>query len=345
MRTRLGLDARFDPGMGLFVQVQDVRLWGEEESNRDPSADAVDFHQAYLEVDSFPGIGGLVRGGRQEVELGEGRFIAAPDWGQAGQTFDGVRWIRPLGDSQADLVYLRLLEGSSSAHDHTAEFWAASLTLPSGIIGSVEVLAIHDRSGEPDGNRQSTIGSIWKKPFDQGSLRVQGMYQFGERAGLDLSAYMFAARASRSMLEGKGTVSLWYDHLSGDNDPANEEERGFSTLFGARHRYYGRSDYFLDIPDDTGGFGLRDAALKLAYSPHSLLSLNLEFHSFHTAEKGDLSSRHLAEEADLWIRYRFREALALELGYSLTWARTAMEELGRLKGTGNVGYIMSSLAF
>ena len=181
--------------------------------------------------------------------------------------------------------------------------------------------------------------------MDPFSFRVQGMVQFGEREGLDLSAYMIAARASLTMLEGRGTVSLWYDHLSGDDDPTDGEIQAFSTLFGARHRYYGRSDYFLDIPNDTGGLGLRDAALKLAYHPNSLLSVNLDIHSFHTAEKGDLSSQHLAEEADLWIKYRFREALALEVGYSLTAARTAMEELGRLEGTANVGYFMTSLAF
>ena len=172
MRTRFGVDARFDEGLGLFVQIQDVRLWGEEASHRDRSADAVDFHQAYLEVDSLPWIGGMVRGGRQEVELGEGRFIGAPTWGQAGQTFDGVRWLRSLSDSRIDLVYLRLRDGSAEVHDHTAEFWAASLALPFGGLGSVDVLAIHDRSGEPDGNSQSTVGSIWNRI--RGSLLFPG---------------------------------------------------------------------------------------------------------------------------------------------------------------------------
>ncbi len=222
MRTRLAVDARMEPGLGLFIQIQDVRFWGEEISNRDRSADAVDFHQAYLEVDSIPGIGGLIRGGRQEVTLAEGRFIAAPDWGQAGQSFDGLRWIRPVGAAPLNLVYLRLQEGSSAPHDHSADFTAAWLALPEGGLGSVDLLAIHDRSGEPDGNRQSTVGPIWKKRSGDLSFRVQGMYQFGEReeggvTGHRVSAYMVAARGSLSVLDGKGTVTLWYDHLSGDS--------------------------------------------------------------------------------------------------------------------------------
>ena len=72
MRTRLAVDARFQEGVGLFLQLQDVRFWGEETSNRDGSADAVDFHQAYLEVEDIPALGGFVRAGRQEVSLGDG---------------------------------------------------------------------------------------------------------------------------------------------------------------------------------------------------------------------------------------------------------------------------------
>jgi hypothetical protein len=156
---------------------------------------------------------------------------------------------------------------------------------------------------------------------------------------------MIAVRGTLDVRGGKGGITLWYDHLSGDADPLDGELRSFSTLFGARHRYYGRADYFLDIPNDTGGLGLRDAALKLAYDPTPPLSINLDLHTFHTSAQGDLSGRHLADEADLWIRYRFREALALEFGYSLTWAGPALEALDRLEGTGNVGYFMTSLRF
>lgn len=345
MRARLGLDARIEPGLGLFIQVQDVRLWGEELSNRDSRADAVDFHQAYLQVDSIPGIGGLLRGGRQEVSLAEGRFIAAPDWGQAGQSFDGLRWIRPMGEPHLDMLYLRLQEGSSLAHEQTADLYAAWLSFPAGGFGMVDFLGLHDRSGGPEGNAQSTVGSLWKKRSGSVSFRFQGMYQYGRRAGQDVSAYLLAAQGTLAVLEGKGAVTLWYDHLSGNRDREENKVGAFSTLYGGRHRYYGRADYFLDIPRDTGGLGLRDAALKLALTASPLLTMNLDLHAFFTTEQGTLTSQHLAEEADLWVRYRFRQALALEVGYSLTWAGTAMEELGRLEGTGNVGYVMTSFRF
>ena len=345
MRSRLDLGARFQEGLALFLQIQDVRFWGEELTNRDRSADAVDFHQAYLEVDSLPGIGGKVRVGRQEVTLAQGRFLAAPNWGQAGQTFDGLKWSRFLGPARLELVYLRLQEGSSAVHDVTADLSAAWLVLPAGAFGAVELLALHDRSGGQAGTGQSTAGAIWKLDRGRIGLVAQGMGQVGERQGRDVSAFMLAVQGRMEILEDRGSVTLWLDHLSGDEDPFDEEIQAFSTLFGARHRFYGRADYFRDIPEDTRGLGLQDLALKLALTPAPSVSVNLDLHAFRTARRGNLSSHRLAEEIDLWIRYRFREALNLETGYTLTFGGPAMEELDLLDGTGQVGYVMTSLRF
>ncbi len=345
MRSRLALDGRWERGLRLYVQVQDVRFWGEETSSRDRSADAVDFHQAYLEVDSVPGIGGRVRAGRQEVTLGEGRFIAAPDWGQAGQSFDGVLWTRPWEGGGIDILYLRVREGSSEHHDFSSDFAAVSFATPVSDLGALRFLAIHDRSTDPAAAHQTTLGPTWNWSRGKVSVRLQGMLQVGEREGRDVSAHMFAASTGIQVLNGRGAVTLWFDHLSGDSHPEDLEMGAFSTLFGARHRYYGRADYFLEIPEDTGNLGLRDAALKLALSPDPRLSINLDLHTFRTAEKGTLTSQHLAEEADLWASYRFRGAMRVEVGYSVTWAGSAMEELGRLEGTGNMAYLMTSLRF
>lgn len=345
MRARIALDVVMESGLRLFIQPQDVRDWGEELSERDRSADAVDFHQAFLEVDRLPAVGGLIRIGRQEVALAEERFLGAPDWGQAGQTFDGLRWIRPSGKGRFEAVYLKLQESWAPAHDQDADFMAAWYVMPPAGIGSVELLGIRDRVLEPGGTRQNTAGGIWKGASGPFSFRVQGMFQFGERDGADVEAFMAAGMASVKILEERGSVTLWYDHLSGDGDPADDEVQVFTTLYSARNRYYGRADYFTDIPAHTGGLGLQDAVVKLAYRPTDATGLNLDVHSFRTARQGDLSSRRLAEEVDAWASYRFRQHLTVQAGFSLTWGRTAMRELERLDGRGEFAYVMTSLRF
>jgi hypothetical protein len=345
MRIRLTLDAATESGLRLFIQPQDVRDWGEEMSERDRSADAVDFHQAFLEVGRLPALGGLIRVGRQEVGLGEERLLGAPDWGQAGQTFDGVRFIRTSGGQRFDAVYLKLQESLAPAHQHDADLLALWYVLPPGEMGSVELLGFRDRELKPGGTRQNTAGGIWKGSQGPLSLRLQGMFQFGRRDGMDVEAFMLAGLAGLSVLDGRGAVTLWYDYLSGDLDPGDDRIQVFTTLYSARNRYYGRADYFTDIPAHTGGLGLQDAALKLSYRPSEALALNLDLHSFRTAHRGDLSSQRLAEEADAWVRFRFRQHLTLQGGFSLTWGGPAMEELGRLDGRAEFFYLMTSLRF
>jgi hypothetical protein len=345
MRTRLGLRAEMDGELRLFFQIQDVRVWGEETSVRDRSADAMDLHQAYLEVGELPGIGGVLRAGRQEVAIGESRLIGAPDWGQAGQAFDGVRWFRPAGERQLELVFLQLKESSSPTHEENARLLAASYSHPLRAGEEAEVYAIYTREWTPAGPRHLSVSGIWRKDAGPYALRLQGIYQTGKREGADVEAYLLAASGTLRILGERGSLTLWYDRLSGDSDPDDDLLEAFSTLFGARNRFYGRADYFAELPTATADLGLQDGALKLSYSPSPAFSLNLDLHAFRTTAEGDLSSRRLGEEADAWVRYRFREYVMIQSGYSLTWAGPGMQELGLLEGRGNFAYFMTSLSF
>lgn len=346
MRTRIGLRARMEEGLGLFLQIQDVRTWGEETSPRDRAANALDVHQAYLEVEALPLIGGMLRAGRQEVAIGESRLVGAPDWGQAGQAFNGARWLRPLGKGELDLTFLQIRESFLSLiHEYEEVLLAASYALPLGRGGTAQVYALHDRDTEQERTQQTSVAGIWRKEHGAFALRTQGIYQTGDRKGQEVKAYLLALSASVKLLEERASVTLWYDRLSGDEDPEDDVVRVFSTLFGARNRYYGKADYFLIIPLQTGGLGLQDAAVKLAYAPTSNLSLNLDLHSFRTSAIGELSSRRLGEEVDAWIRYPFRNHLTVRCGYSLTWAGAGMEELEILQGRGHFAYLMTSLKF
>jgi hypothetical protein len=171
------------------------------------------------------------------------------------------------------------------------------------------------------------------------------MVQTGERDGEEVSAFMLAAKAGISVWDGRGSVTLWYDYLSGDEDPTDAKTGTFSTVFGARNRFYGRADYFTDIPAQTGGLGLQDTALKLSFAPTGALGLNLDIHSFRAAESGPGTRRRFGEELDLWATYRPRDHLTLQGGYSFTWAGPLFVELERLSGTGNFGYFMTSVRF
>lgn len=345
MRTRISADVRMEDGLGLFFQLQDVRIWGEELSVRDRSADNMDFHQAYLEVAELPALGGMIRAGRQEVGVAENRLLGAPDWGQGGQTFDGARWIRPTGDGRLELIFLRTRENSTPPHEAGADILAAWFELPGAAGGTTHLYLIHNRAGGALETGQSSLGGIWRGELSPFSLLFQGIYQAGTRKGVEVEASLLSAQGRLDVLNGSGSVSLWYDRLSGDEDPDDEQDRAFTTLLGARNRFYGRADYFLDIPRDTRSLGLQDAALKLAWKPRQDLDLNLDLHAFRTAERGGLTSRRLGEELDGWIRLEAGRFLVVQAGYALTRAGPGMEELDLLRGTGHFGYFMTSVRF
>jgi hypothetical protein len=343
MRTRLELDVIMEEGLRLFFQPQDIRVWGGETSERDRSADNLDVHQAFLDVVDVPGIGGVVRVGRQEVALAEARLIAAPGWSQAGQSFDGVRWTRWTGRHRWEVLVIQVAERATPTHDHEARLYGASWSGDAGAWGRFDAYVLRDQVDGAVEHGQNLVGGVWNLALAPMSLRAQGILESGTREGRDVDAFLLAGRARLAL--GRGQLALSYDYLSGDPEPDDGVIRVFSTVFGARHRYYGRADYFVDIPAHTADLGLQDLALKMAWQPGPHLGVNLDLHAFRTTVEGPGAEHRLGEEMDLWLRHRLREHLDLEGGISLVRAGPLMEALGRLQGTGTFAYLMTSVSF
>ena len=105
-RVRLQVGVEPIEKIRAVVQVQDVRIWGEEiDTLADSDADAFDLHQGYLVIDDLFGSGLQIQGGRQEVNFGEQRLVGAVDWTQNARSLDGILmkkeidgigWIQPF---------------------------------------------------------------------------------------------------------------------------------------------------------------------------------------------------------------------------------------------------------
>ncbi len=91
MRARLNITASLEQDVNVFIQLQDVRLWGEESDTfTDYNADNFDFHQAYMDIKDMGDTALSLRIGRQAIGLGGQRLIGAVEWAQQGRIFDGV---------------------------------------------------------------------------------------------------------------------------------------------------------------------------------------------------------------------------------------------------------------
>jgi hypothetical protein len=346
MRVRAALDARLEGNVRIFVQLQDVRLFGEEGNTlTDYRADNFDLHQGFLEVTEVPSLGGALRIGRQELALGEQRLVGAVNWAQQGRSFDGFRYTTPsLGGMKVEIFAMKLREDTSETHDWESSFAGAYGTLPLGDAGSLDVYGLLTTDTREDNGGEITFGGLWKGKAGPIDLRLESSLQTGERNGTEVSAYMVGLRAGAKIHES-ATATLWYDYLSGDDDPDDEKIGVFNTLFATNHAFYGLADYFLNIPVHTGGLGLKDAAVKFAFVLSPKTGLKVDFHNFRSAQEGELSTQSLANELDLTLTYQLSSALTVMSGYSYVQAKDGIKELGRLSENAQWVYLMLNAAF
>ena len=175
------------------------------------------------------------------------------------------------------------------------------------------------------------------------NYRVEGAWQTGERADVDVAAFFAAARVGRQA--GGVNLALWYDYLSGDDDLTDDETKVFDTLFATNHKFYGFADYFLNIPVHTAGRGLQDVALKAKKTLRPGLVLGVDVHSFRLAQDQGLSSGHLGEELDLTLSSDYRGVAKFTGGASYVLAADGFADIGRLTDNALFLYVMTDVKF
>jgi hypothetical protein len=343
MRVRFGADVQIESGLSVFIQGQDVRIWGAETHPLfDYSADAVDLHQGYLR---FRGEGTswlTTTVGRMETNLGGQRLVGAVDWTQQGQSFDGVRFDAEAGRTRWALLGFTVRDDTAGG-DVEEDLFGAYGTIGDIGPGALDVYWLYDRKSAAVTGDEHLVGARYA--FD-GSIRgrFEATLETGTRADADVSAFMVGGRLGTTVADGKLSATLWYDYLSGD-DPTTPEVEVFNTLYATNHKFYGFADLFLNIPAHTAGAGLQDLALKLAYRGSDRVTAGLDAHSFHAAKQGTLTETNFGEEVDLTVTHRTSDALTTTFGLSRVWQGAALGEIGRLSKNMNWFYLMVNAAF
>ena len=344
MRVRIGMKAAVDDNLTIFVQMQDVRTWGEETHPLfDYTADKLDLHQGYMQYKGKKMDWLTARVGRMETNLGGQRFVGAVGWTQQGQAFDGVRF--DVAKDWGSLKFLAYKVGDETAPAVAAdkELYGAYATVIKVGPGALDLYWFYDRTEGATETDQHSLGGRYA--FTGGlNGRFEGTMQTGTRAGADVSAYMFGARLGKSFSEGKVSATAWYDHLSGD-DAASSDNNSFHTLFGTNHKFYGFADLFLNLPVHTGNHGLQDMALKMAFRPTSDINFGADFHSFSAAEQGALTETHFANELDLTLTHRYTSNLSATVGFAYVVQDDAMATIGRLDEDMTWFYVMLNSIF
>lgn len=350
MRARASITASLEKNVTVFLQVQDVRLWGEETNTlTDFNAENFDLHQGYIDVRSEDGLL-LGRVGRQEVVFGGERLIGPVGWTQQSRSFDGVLLSGAGSFGKVSVFAAQLGNALAEDIDRDSELLAGYGTIEVAGDQAVDVYVIFNRIDNPErapntDTEQTTFGARWVGAAENVSYRAEGSFQTGDRGGSDVSAYMFGGRLGYLFADGRATVTLWYDYLSGDDDPDDGKTRVFDTLFATNHKFYGLADLFLNIPTHTAGQGLQDLALKLAVRPVDDWRLSLDAHSFRLAKTGAFDSGHLGEEIDFVATWNYSANLSIQGGAAFVIQDQAWADIGRLSEDMTWLYLMMDARF
>lgn len=344
MRTRLGLSALVDSNLEVFIEVQDVRLFGEEtHPNFDGDADQIDLHQGWFRYrgDELDWLVATV--GRQETVFGGERLVGASDWSQQGQSFDGLRVDLESDPGGISLVAYSIADLTALPANEDRQLYGAYATRPGVGPGALDVYWLFDRARAATETDEHLFGGRYAFEGEL-SGRLEATYQTGTRAGADVSAFLIGARVGTEFADGDATATLWYDYVSGD-DPATPEVEVFNTLYATNHKFYGLADVFTNIPAHTGGAGLQDIALKLGFQAREDLTIGVDVHTFLAARDDGLSGSHFADELDLTLTHRYTENLGVTAGFSYVVQDDPLAEVGRLGDDLKWFYVMFDAIF
>ncbi|MDX1933550.1 MAG: alginate export family protein [Capsulimonadales bacterium] len=240
--------------------------------------ETIDFHQALLEG-AF-GDRWAWRAGRQELEYGGGRLIAASGWTYCGRAFD-AGWGRfRSGTSRIDLFAGRLGQAANQANAPYLAGIYATLSPDSRHRSELYILSKTDRvSG--NGVAVRTFGMRTERHAGDWSGTVELAGQIGRNAGKEIRAAAGYVEAGRE-IGGRLPMRVWGEFaFATGGDPANPRRYGtFDQMFPNNHFLYG-------IADVQGWRNMTDLCLRWRIRPNARGTVTLEGHRFRLADPRD----------------------------------------------------------
>jgi len=363
LRTRINIGVAAGDHLSFFIEGLDAREW-ESDPSPNPQEDNLDLHQAFVKVAKPADLPLSLTVGRQKLEYGAKRLIAAPQWSNRIRSFDAVRlsytpsW---FGDIDFFFANQVIYDDNNLNNPRWGEnFFGVYSTykkIPNQVF-DLYWLALYDNrhevSGEiggqqPEDLERYTVGT-------RGEGKIPGIanlgygyevaYQYGDNGPDDISAYGWHADLNYtfSTLRYKPKVTLDCNVASGDDDPTDGDAETFNPLFQTTHDPYGIIDFFRW--QNVNHYGLIcDLAL------HPKVKTSIQYHRFYLDEKEDAwynssgrkirqdkngnSDDYVGDELDWFVRYQVLSYLCFETGYAHFFAGDFVEDTDDLTGKGD----------
>lgn len=232
-----------------------------------PQVDRFDLNQGFAEYDTPLGGGNALtlRGGRQEINYGDGRLLSPRESPNVRQSFDGVRLSARVGTLRVDGLALRAVNIYPGSFDNRTlagqDVWGIYATLPTekvqarvpagGPGSGIDVYALeYDRRGAvfsqgTAGEHRATVGIRLFGQTGNFDYDWEAAGQNGRFGGEGVRAYLAATDTGYTFrrLPLTPRLGLRADIASGGKDPHGHTLQTFNALYG-RGDFYGEVNLF-----------------------------------------------------------------------------------------------------
>ncbi len=352
IRTRVHADLWYQDRVRLFAEFLDARSFSPELTPLGIDRNHTDMLNLFTDVKLAEANGPVyVRVGRQELLYGSQRLISTLDWANTRRTFQGVKtfWRNQKFDLDAFWVRpMRTEKGDFDNWDTKQNFWGLWGTikpLPNHLV-DLYYLGLDNRNPISPVNLAAnnvlqgdsiihTWGGRLIGNFDRILYELEGMYQWGERSNLDVSAFAVATGVGyRVPLPMNPAVWIRYDFASGDSNPNDGRSNTFNHLFPFGH-------YYMGFMDRVGRQNIHDINAQITMNPLPWFTFISQYHRYYLANERDYlynaggaatmrdptgqSGSHVGDEIDFRANFHVSRHQDVLVGYSKLFSGNYLE--------------------
>lgn len=361
-RTRLPISYKRD-WLEVCVTPQHSGVWGQEGKG------SFNLYESWVKMSTHSGLFAQV--GRVALNYDDERIIGSDDWAMASSSHDVLRMgyeghghkahviLAYNQNSQVmntgDTYYVNGGQPYKTMQDLWYHYDMPRLNLGASLLFMNIGMQSSDQLTFTKTIFQQLVGGYVSFTPKRWSVEGSFYYQFGHNEyDMKIDAWMASAKASFTPRDNFGFVA-GYDYLSGDEMfavPPNgaigvirhETIKGFSTVYGSHHQFYGAMDFFY-VSTYLNGFtpGLQNAYLGGFFCPITGLRLDASYHYFATTTDLADMKKSLGHEFELQAGYAISRDVKLAVGASFMSGSQTMERLKRTSNKNNLRWGWISL--
>ena len=347
-RTRLIIDYQKD-SLEMKMNAQHLGIWGIKGNG------SFNLREAWAKYTTPQGFFAQI--GRQILSYDDERILGPDDWAMTTYTHDLLR-LGYEGHGHKAHVLLAYNQNTDEGGTYYVDgahiyktmqglwyhydvpktnFGASLLFLNLGVQGTND-------ENKPKTYNQQLLGThlTWQPSW--GSFSGCYYRQMGRsEKNVILAGWMAAGKGSvnvSSVLK----LTTGFDYLSGDKYFAvpqpgqlgvvkHDKERGFTSLYGSHHKFYGAMEFFY-VRTYVNGFspGLQNAYVGADVTIAGKLTISPYYHYMAMATKLKGINMTLGHMIDIGIDYQFNKDIDISAGYSFMAGTETMERLKRASG-------------